>query len=122
MCRFSSQPLSLLPVIARATPTFCHCEAPQGAVAISLFAFPYSRPYCLWAPEIATSGQKPSLLAMTGWGTCGLQVPEIATSEQNALLLAMTVGGHGLLAITQGNKYVILPLLYKKQQTTLKNN
>ncbi len=26
------------------------------------------------------------------------------------------------LAITQGNKYVILPLLYKKQQTTLKNN
>ncbi len=73
-------------------PLCCHCEAPSGAVAISLLrsqgfvivrSFPLviargcfmSRgnlslgvPNTLWVPEIASSGQKASLLAMTVGG------------------------------------------------------
>ncbi len=35
------------------------------------FSLPHSHPYGFQIPEIATSGQKPSLLAMTWWGRAG---------------------------------------------------
>ncbi len=81
-----------------------HCEHPKGAWQ-SRFWVPYSRSYESWVPEIATSGQKASLLAMT-WGKDTPLVPEIASSEQKMLLLAMTLGEDR----PSGNRHCEAPL------------
>ena len=112
-------------------PLFCHCEALKGPWQ-SLFWPPYARPYCLSAPEIATSGQKPSLLAMTrGWFVTArlvlgaeaislfrsplcLSVLPLGTGDCHvASLLAMTNGGgcrimhHALLAMTNRERMIV---------------
>ncbi len=63
MCCHCEPPHPFL-VIAMPFP-FLSLRASEGGVAISLFRFPHSRMYGFSVPEIAASGQKPSLLAMT---------------------------------------------------------
>ncbi len=70
-------------------PWFCHCEHPKGTWQ-SLFSLPHSHSYALQVPEIAASGRKSSLLAMTVEGVGGIGYRRLPRRPKYGLL-AMTL-------------------------------